>query len=43
MKKVFEDFFLELQGEIVAICAEYADNRADDIYIYCSYEDKMYI
>jgi hypothetical protein len=26
----------------VAICAEYADNKADGIYIYCSYEDKMY-
>mgnify|MGYP007126057365 CR=1 FL=1 len=25
MEKVFEDYFSELQGEIVAICAEYAD------------------
>ncbi|KFZ40026.1 MULTISPECIES: hypothetical protein [Thermoactinomyces] len=42
MEKVFEDYFSELQGEIVAICAEYADYKADGIYIYCSYEDKMY-
>jgi hypothetical protein len=42
MKKVFEDYFSELQGEMVAICAEYADYKADEIYIYCSYEDKMY-
>lgn len=39
MNKVFEDYFSELQGDIVSICLEYVDNRAEKIYIYCSFED----
>ncbi len=42
MGKVFEDYFSELQADLVAVCLEYVDNKADDIYIYCSYEPKMY-
>ncbi|MBA4547452.1 DUF600 domain-containing protein [Thermoactinomyces intermedius] len=38
MKKGFEDVLAELQAEMVAICLEYVNNRADDIYIYCSCE-----
>ncbi|WP_195696833.1 DUF600 domain-containing protein [Priestia megaterium] len=41
--KVFEDFFSELQTDMVAICLEYVENKADEIYIYCSYEPKMYV
>ncbi len=41
--KVFEDYFSELQTDMVAICLEYVDNKADDIFIYCSYEPKMYV
>lgn len=41
--KVFEDYFSELQADMVAICLEYVDNKADDIFIYCSYEPKMYV
>lgn len=41
--KVFEDYFAELQADMVAICLEYVDNKADDIFIYCSYEPKMYV
>ena len=40
---VFEDYFSELQTDMVAICLEYVENNADDIYIYCSYEPKMYV
>jgi hypothetical protein len=43
MEKVFEDYFSEYQSDMVAICLEYVDNKADDIYIYCSYEPKMYV
>ena len=42
MEKVFEDYLAELQADMVAVCLEYADNKADDIYIYCSCEDRMY-
>ncbi len=41
--KIFEDYFSELQADMVAICLEYVDNKADDIFIYCSYEPKMYV
>lgn len=42
MNKVFEDYFSELQTDMVSICLEYVDNYAEDIYIYCSYEPEMY-
>jgi len=38
MKKIFEDYFSELQADMVSICLEYVDNKADMIYIYCSCE-----
>jgi len=41
--KIFEDYFSDLQADMVAICLEYVDNKADDIFIYCSYEPKMYV
>ena len=42
MAKVFEDYFSELQTDMVAICMEYSEHKADDIYIYCSWEGNMY-
>ncbi|MCA1318365.1 DUF600 domain-containing protein [Bacillus tianshenii] len=41
--KVFEDYFSELQTDMVAICLESVENKADEIYIYCSYEPEMYV
>lgn len=41
--KEFEDYFSELQTDMVAICLEYVENKADEIYIYCSCESKMYV
>ena len=41
MKKVFEDFFSELQADMVSICLEYAEKNAEVIYIYCSAESNM--
>ena len=38
MKNVFEEQFTEYQADMVSICLEYVDWRADVIYIYCSYE-----
>jgi len=39
MAKKFEDRFSELQSDMVSICLEYVDNKADGIYIYCSCEE----
>ena len=38
MGKVFEDYFSELQADMVSICLEYVEKRAEKIYIYCSFE-----
>lgn len=42
MTKVFEDYFSELQADMVTICLDYVEDNVDDIYIYCSYEPDMY-
>lgn len=39
MSKVFEDYFSELQTDMVSICLEYVEKKADKIYIYCSFEE----
>ena len=41
MGKVFEDYFSELQADMVSICLEYVEKRAEKIYIYCSFESGM--
>jgi hypothetical protein len=41
MAKTFEDQFSEFQADMVSICLEYAKDRADEIYIYCSSEEKV--
>ncbi|WP_291584021.1 hypothetical protein [Clostridium sp. UBA6640] len=41
MSKVFEDYFSELQADMVSICLEYVENRAQKIFIYCSFEDGL--
>ncbi|MFX3617470.1 MAG: DUF600 domain-containing protein [Sporolactobacillus sp.] len=38
MSKIFEDYFSEIQADMVTICLEYVDNRAEKVYIYCSFE-----
>lgn len=42
MTKQFEDYFSEPQTDMVSICIEYSEGKADDIYIYGSYEPNMY-
>ncbi|MFA0814256.1 MAG: hypothetical protein ACC608_00540 [Anaerofustis sp.] len=39
MTKVFEDYFSELQADMVDICLEYVEDKATKIYIYCSDEE----
>lgn len=41
MNKVFEDYFSELQADMVSICLEYVQNKAEKIYIYCSSEERI--
>ncbi|KZE37112.1 hypothetical protein AV656_11040 [Bhargavaea cecembensis] len=40
--KNFEDHLADMQTDMVAVCMEYVDDQADDVYIYCSYEPEMY-
>ena len=37
MSKVFEDYFSEAMTDMVDICAEYVDDRAEVIFIYSAY------
>lgn len=39
MSKIFEDYFSEIQTDMVSICLEYVEERAEKIYIYCSFEE----
>lgn len=39
MNKVFEDDFLYVQSRIIALCVEFADNKADKVYAYGSIEE----
>lgn len=41
MGKVFEDYFSEIQADMIDICLENVEDRADNVYIYCSYEDDV--
>lgn len=41
MSKIFEDYFSELQADMVSICLENVEDRADTVYIYCSCEDNV--
>lgn len=37
--KEFEDRFSELQADMISICMEYVEDRADKVYVYASYEE----
>ena len=37
--KEFEDRFSELQADMISICMEYVEDRADKIYVYASCEE----
>lgn len=41
MSKVFEDSFSELQADMVSICLKYVHDRAEQIYVYCSFEERV--
>lgn len=41
MGKVFEDAFTELQADIISICREYVEDRAEKIFICCSAEGNL--
>lgn len=40
MEKTFEDWLAEIQTDMIDICLEYADYKADAVYIYASYEEQ---
>ncbi|MEX0136650.1 DUF600 family protein [Bacillus nitratireducens] len=37
--KEFEDRFSELQDDMISICMEYVEDRADKVYVYASREE----
>ena len=37
--KEFEDEFSELQADMISICMEYVEDRADKVYVYASCEE----
>src|SRR5690625_190159 len=37
--KEFEDRFSELQADMISICMEYVEDRADKVYVYASCEE----
>ncbi|MED3864409.1 immunity protein YezG family protein [Priestia megaterium] len=39
--KEFEDRFSELQADMISICIEYINDRADKVYIYASCEGNI--
>ena len=39
MEKQFEDYFSVIQADMVDICLEYIEDKAEIIYIYCSNEN----
>ena len=41
MAKVFEDYFSEIQADMVYACMDYVDGKADKVYIYASREGRM--
>lgn len=41
MKKVFEDYFTEIQTDMIDVCMENVEGRANKIYIYCSCEESI--
>ena len=40
-EKIFEDYFTEIQADMVSICLEYVENKADKIYLYASFESNV--
>lgn len=40
--KEFEDKFSELQADMISICMEYAEGRADKVYVYASCEESIF-
>ncbi|QIQ22194.1 DUF600 domain-containing protein [Zophobihabitans entericus] len=42
MTRTFEDYFSELQADMVSIGLEYINNKADYIYIYSACENNMF-
>ena len=38
---IFEDYFSEIQADMVSICLEYVQGKADKIYIYTCFEPRI--
>jgi hypothetical protein len=41
VEKTFEDYFSELQSDIVNVCLEYVEEQAERVYVYGACEDSV--
>ena len=41
MSKVFEDYFSELQADMGSIAVEYVENKAEQVFVYCSFRARV--
>ena len=41
MGKVFEDYFSEIQKDMLSVCLEYANNKVDKVFVYASNENNV--
>lgn len=40
MSKKFEDEFMDVQSELISLCLEVTERKIDELYVYCSIEQK---
>ena len=40
--KEFEDKFSELQADMISICMEYVEDRADKVYVYAYVRKELF-
>ena len=40
MKDIFEDQFVDLQSEFISLCLDFAGQKVNKVYVYCSIEEK---
>ena len=41
MGKVFEDYFSEIQKDMLSACLEYAGHKVDKVFVYASFENNV--
>lgn len=42
MSELFEDQLMDIQSDMVTLCLEYIESRADKVFVFGSIEDRSY-